>query len=322
VLLGNIFLFHNKHLLNKQALLVANRVSHVDATFLFILFDYTMVVKGDSGNQRDLLKFIRLAENNEVCEKELKEVLDNPSITAVVFPEDFATDGKVLLPFREWPFKLNVRIQPISIEVIRPFCITTSLLTSCWWSDLLWSFFCPFTIYQIKMDPDIMKQADQTTEQFIEKARRTIARKLTVECVDFTNDEINNFIMDKNGKERARRTMTSSAFAQQVAMVKEVLPNVPSDVIERDLRRTKCVDNTIVNFMEGIVTYKPVVEQKKEMKKKVTVRKTQQPPPSSSTAAARKPKFDWNQLKTFESRKLKFLEDARQRYVVKHQQAT
>merc|ERR1739838_992986 len=96
--------------------------------------------------------------------------------------------------------------------------ITTSLLTSCWWSDLLWSFFCPFTIYQIKMDPDIMKQADQTTEQFIEKARRL--------------------------------------------------------------------------------------------------------PPLSSTAAARKPKFDWNQLKTFESRKLKFLEDARQRYVVKHQQAT
>ncbi|CAH2299019.1 ancient ubiquitous 1 [Pelobates cultripes] len=53
----------------------------------------------------------------------------------------------------------------------------------------------------------------------------------------------------------AASVSSSTADSRMVQRVKEVLPQVPLSVIHKDLARTKCVDTTITNLLEGRVPF-------------------------------------------------------------------
>ncbi|XP_037245212.1 lipid droplet-regulating VLDL assembly factor AUP1 isoform X2 [Falco biarmicus] len=195
----------------------------------------------------------------------------NPPL--LLFPEEAATNGRAgLLRFSSWPFSILDVVQPVALQVQRPL-ITVSVADSSWITELLWTFFVPFTIYQLL-----------AMELGVVSTRLTAADK-TEHMKRLRHTSLLHFAPASSQPLAARPRIPSSltgvapedvrimAMAQRV---KEVLPHVPLEVIRIDLAQTNCVDTTIANLLEGRVPFFP---ESKEAG-------TDLPAPSTSQAAA------------------------------------
>ena len=115
--------------------------------------------------------------------------------------------------------------------------------------------------------------------------------------------------------------------------VKEVLPQVPIDVITRDLRITGDVDETITRLLDGTVKYTPQtatttpVQASSSQLSSKPVTSTDQASgnpssttdvPSLSTAASSFGKDSRERMKSLEERKKMLIEASRIRYLAKH----
>jgi len=88
---------------------------------------------------------------------------------------------------------------------------------------------------------------------------------------------------------------------RMAAQVSDVLPYVPQNVIVANLKRTRCVDITITNILDGTVKYTPLPQSVKESKP--TLKKTA---PNNFGVGS------------FMERKAKLIDEARERYIKKH----
>ncbi|KAM4899927.1 lipid droplet-regulating VLDL assembly factor AUP1 isoform 2-T2 [Sylvia borin] len=179
-----------------------------------------------------------------------------------------------------------------------------SLLTSCntsvadssWITELLWTFFVPFTVYQVRWMPSVPRQADERSEEFALRVQELLAMELGVVSTRITAADRTEhmkrlrhtsrlpFAPALSQRPAARPRVPPSlpgaapedvrvvAMAQQV---KEVLPHVPLEVIKTDLVQTNCVDTTIANLLEGRVPFFPESKETEDL-----------PAPSTSQAAA------------------------------------
>ncbi|NXP20330.1 AUP1 protein, partial [Scytalopus superciliaris] len=208
--------------------------------------------------------------------KEYSSHRGNPPL--LLFPEEAATNGRAgLLRFSSWPFSILDVVQPVALQVRRPL-VAVSVADSSWITELLWTFFVPFTVYQVRWMPSVPKQADEASEDFALRVQELLAMELGVVSTRITAADRTEHMKRLRHTSRlpfvpassqhlaaqprvppslprgAPEDMQVVAMAQQV---KEVLPHVPLEVIRTDLAQTNCVDTTIANLLEGRVAFFP-----------------------------------------------------------------
>uniref|UniRef100_A0A8C3R9I0 Lipid droplet-regulating VLDL assembly factor AUP1 n=1 Tax=Cyanoderma ruficeps TaxID=181631 RepID=A0A8C3R9I0_9PASS len=199
------------------------------------------------------------------------------------------------LPSSSWPFSILDEVQPVALQVRRPL-VAVSVADSSWITELLWTFFVPFTVYQVRWMPSVPRRADERSEDFALRVQELLAMELGVVSTRITAADRTEhmkrlrhtsrlpFAPALSQRPAARPRVPPSlpgatpedvrvvTMAQQV---KEVLPHVPLEVIKTDLVQTNCVDTTIANLLEGRVPFLPESKETEDL-----------PAPSTSQAAA------------------------------------
>ncbi|NXS29051.1 AUP1 protein, partial [Pomatostomus ruficeps] len=223
--------------------------------------------------------------------KEYSAHQGNPPL--LLFPEEAPTNGRAgLLRFSSWPFSILDEVQPVALQVRRPL-VAVSVADSSWITELLWTFFVPFTVYQVRWMPSVPRRADERSEDFALRVQELLAMELGVVSTRITAADRTEHMKRLRHTSRlpfgpgggpggswvppslpggAPEDVRVVAMAQQV---KEVLPHVPLDVIRTDLVQTNCVDTTIANLLEGRVPFFPESKEAGDL-----------PAPSTSQAAA------------------------------------
>ncbi|KAH1170303.1 hypothetical protein KIL84_001288 [Mauremys mutica] len=226
----------------------------------------------------------------------------NPPL--LLFPEEAATNGRVgLLRFSSWPFSILDMIQPVALQVQRPL-IAVSVADSSWITELLWTFFVPFTVYQVRWMPPVFRQADEPNEEFALRVQELLAVELGVVSTRLTAaDKAEHMkrlrhtpphlFAPASSQSLVVRPRASPSLAgvgplapedvritEMAQRVKEVLPHVSLGTIRRDLAQTNCVDTTIANLLEGHV---PLLPEDKDPEPGLLAPSTSQTPAASSS---------------------------------------
>ncbi|XP_019479124.1 PREDICTED: ancient ubiquitous protein 1 isoform X2 [Hipposideros armiger] len=191
-----------------------------------------------------------------------------PPTPLLLFPEEEATNGREgLLRFSSWPFSIQDVIQPLTLQVQRPL-VSVTVSDASWVSELLWSLFVPFTVYQVRWLRPVHRQLGEGNEEFALRVQQLVAKELGQTGTRLTPADKAEH-MKRQRHPRLRPQSAQSSFppssgpspdvqlATLAQRVKEVLPHVPLVVIQRDLARTGCVDLTITNLLEGAVAFMP-----------------------------------------------------------------
>jgi len=189
------------------------------------------------------------------------------SLPLLLFPEEDTTNGRAgLLKFSSWPFSLTDCIQPVALRVKRPL-IALSMPDSSWLTELLWTLFIPCTVYQVSWLTPVSKHDGETEQEMADKVQEVLACELGVACTRITKSDKAEHIKRKRHivpqtPASARPASISLSFMvpslgtedhriiRMAQQVKDVLPDVPLNVIARDLAKTNCIDTTITNLLE------------------------------------------------------------------------
>ncbi|XP_062837995.1 lipid droplet-regulating VLDL assembly factor AUP1 isoform X1 [Anolis carolinensis] len=295
---------------SRLRLLVANHITPFDHNVLSLLLSCgAPVLNGASGFlcwSRGFLEVGPTDSRSELLEslKAYSSQGGNPPL--LLFPEETTTNGRVgLLRFSTWPFSISDTVQPVALQVQRPFVsvllpwrlftdlsLSTSLpmhplqippksvADASWVTELLWTFFVPFTVYQVRWLPSVCRQAEETREEFALRVQELLASELGLVSTRLTAADKAEYL--KRLRHSPRNSYSSPApnqpavarsrappivaSAEDVHLmelaqrVKEVLPHVPLAVICKDLAQTNCVDATIANLLEGRVPFTPSEE--------------------------------------------------------------
>ncbi|XP_062501050.1 lipid droplet-regulating VLDL assembly factor AUP1-like [Corticium candelabrum] len=239
------------------------------------------------------------------------------STPLLFFPESTITNGRVgILKFSCQAFKIGVPIQPVSVMIHKPsfLPIAVSTVDSSRLADFLWGLFSPVSVYHIKILPVIEPVSGDIPENFAEKTQIVIADSVQLKATQFQLRDKLDIISQVHG---LLSTRSDSRLVGMVKQVKEVLPHVPNDVIQRDLQRTRCVDTTISNIVEGTIQFSP----------EAVPSSAQSRLPSSPVKAIASDRKKLGSLQpkpapyrplSLKERKKAFIEDARRRYLEKH----
>ncbi|XP_031825854.1 lipid droplet-regulating VLDL assembly factor AUP1-like [Nomia melanderi] len=249
----------------------------------------------------------------------IKQFLLTSKSNIVLQPEFGITNSRVaLLKFNSWPFTIEPSVQPIAIKAWRPefIPIRVTSLASTWWADVFWFMFVPYTVFTFKY-LKVMRNTD--SEVLVREIEKDIATTLGLKTSSHTVSDKAEFekrcIMEKTQSRRLNRRSSPNSqvihnieIQRMVQQVSEVLPLVPHNVILRDLLKTRNVDITIANILDGIVTYTPELSQ------------TSVAPSASCNQVQTSMVKDNSNLGTssFQERKAKMIREARERYIQKH----
>ncbi|KAL3276256.1 hypothetical protein HHI36_020971 [Cryptolaemus montrouzieri] len=254
-------------------------------------------------------------------------------------PEGKHTNGKALIKFEEYPFSFSTKVQPICISIERPFLdISVSSLGSSQLADVFFYMFSPLTNYKLKFLA-ILEKKNLSDEAFADIVRQNIALGLRVEAVDLTARDLIEWEKRQLAEQkriRSEQTITNPsgvpALRRMALQVKEVLPHVPLDVIYKDLFRSRNVDHTITNILEGRVQFVPEAPSSTSPRNPwPTTSSSSSPSGSTKTsrtvasssnslnmAASSFPKSAHERSKSFQERKEQLIANARKRYIEKH----
>ncbi|XP_059821737.1 lipid droplet-regulating VLDL assembly factor AUP1 [Hypanus sabinus] len=265
---------------------IANHITQFDHNVLsFITPCHTPLLEGRPGFVSWARGYLELGwvESRTRLVESLREYSSpEGEQTLLLFPEDEMTNGKVgLLKFSSWAFSVDSTIQPVVLTVKRPF-IAVSVVDSSWVAELLWMFFSPFTIYQVRWLPRMTQMEDESEEEFAVRVQEHLAMELGIVSTPHTKSDKLEYLKrmkhvapqeassGTNAPPSGARPRTflpglslSSLSAEDIRIagmakqVKEVLPHIPLNVIKMDLVTTKCVDTTITNLLEGRVQFAP-----------------------------------------------------------------
>ncbi|XP_047534917.1 lipid droplet-regulating VLDL assembly factor AUP1-like [Vanessa atalanta] len=236
---------------------------------------------------------------------------ESPSKPVLLQPEGGPTNGKGLLKFNDWSFPIGNRVQPIAITVERPFTNVTvhrpndKIDVFPWW-DALWFLWTPCSVYTLRALPALDRK-DDNDQEFVDRMRQAIADALQVEATPWSLCEVS----------RARRTPAVARRAPPPAArrVQEVLPRVPLADIVRDLEKTRSVDVTITNFLEGITPYTPIPEPAVEPQPSTSQAPPKYVSPAPTGVFSKSAK---ERQMSFQEKKAQMIAEARQRYIEKH----
>ncbi|CAK1586492.1 unnamed protein product [Parnassius mnemosyne] len=238
---------------------------------------------------------------------------DSPSKPILLQPEGGPTNGKALLKFTDWPFPIGNRVQPVAITVERPMTNVSVRRPSDSrdrfpWSDALWFLCAPATMYTLHALPPL-ERGDDDDSAFATRLRRTIAEALQIEATEFRWEDL------PGGRPAGRsRQGIANEMARMARQVREVLPAVPERDVLRDLARTRSVDVTITNFLEGIIPYSPEPQAAAEP----LAGPSHAPKYVTPVPTGVFPKSAKERQLSFQERKEQMIAEARKRYIEKH----
>lgn len=306
---------------NKQSrIIIANNVSVLDH---FVLYKATQALSPSVWEIPTVLSNALGLQMMDMTNKgtliaSIKQFLSTSKCSIALQPEFGTTNSRVaLLKFNSWPFTIETSVQPVTIKAWRPefTSIHLSSLASTWWTDVFWFMFVPYTVFTIKY---LKIKQNTDSEILVREVEKDIATSLGLQTSSHTVSDKAEFekrcIIEKTQNRRFNRSSPNSQvihsieIQRMVRQVSEVLPLVPHNVILRDLLKTRNVDITIANILDGIVTYTPDSTQ-------ATV------PPSTSLNQLQISTVKDNSnigTSSFQERKAKMLREARERYIQKH----
>lgn len=248
----------------------------------------------------------------------IRQFLSTTHCNIALQPEFSTTNSRVaLLQFNSWPFIIETSVQPVAIKVTRPAITPVHItsLASTWWTDVFWFMFVPYTVFILKY----LKIKRNTDHKLLARqVEYDIANALGLTPSSHTVSDKTEYekrcIMEKGhtrilpARESSNiqvfRNLQMQAMARQV---NEVLPFVPHNVILRDLLKTRNVDVTIANILDGVVAYTP------------------EPNSQTATSVASASKTQTSVTKdnsclgtsSFQERKAQMIKEARERYIQK-----
>ncbi|XP_066575802.1 lipid droplet-regulating VLDL assembly factor AUP1 isoform X2 [Amia ocellicauda] len=257
-------------------LYICNHVTQFDHNIINLLTSCnTPMAEGLPGFvcwARGFMELGMMSGRSEMAESLRQYCSTEGNLPLLLFPEEETTNGRVgLLKFSTWPFTVSDSVQPVALIAKRPF-IPLNTEESSWITELLWTFFIPFTVYQVRWLPTVSRQDGDSSQEFASKVQELLAMKLGVVSTQITRaDKIEHIKRKRHIAPRTTNSTHSGArprtnplgfmasnsgvedvrIAGMAQQVKEVLPDVPLSVIKRDLVRTNCVDTTITNLLEG-----------------------------------------------------------------------
>ncbi|XP_067884800.1 lipid droplet-regulating VLDL assembly factor AUP1 isoform X2 [Heterodontus francisci] len=264
---------------------ISNHITQFDHNILnFLTPCHTPLLEGQSGFVSWARGYLELGwmDNRTRLTEALRHYNSlEVTHTLLLFPEDETTNGKVgLLKFSSWPFTIDSTVQPVVLSVKRPF-VSVNVVESSWVTELLWMFFIPFTVYQVRWLPSMSQMDEESEEEFAVRVQEHLATELGVVSTQHTKSDKVEYLKrmkhmapqaasSANSQPSGARARTflpglsvSSLSAEDIRItgmakqVKEVLPHIPLSVIKMDLVNTKCVDTTITNLLEGRVQFTP-----------------------------------------------------------------
>lgn len=248
----------------------------------------------------------------------IKQYLSTSQCNIALQPEFGTTNSQVaLLKFNSWPFSIESSVQPVAIRATRPAIASVQVtsLASTWWTDVFWFMFVPYTVFTLKY-LKIKRNTDH--ELLAREVEKDIADALGLRVSSHTVSDKAEFgkrcIMEKTHSilpargSQNTQLMHNIEIQRMARQVSEVLPFVPHNVILRDLLKTRNVDTTIANILDGIVAYTP------EPSSRTTT------PVASASRTQTNTTKDNSCLGTssFQERKAQMIREARERYIQKH----
>uniref|UniRef100_A0A0B7AWK7 Lipid droplet-regulating VLDL assembly factor AUP1 n=1 Tax=Arion vulgaris TaxID=1028688 RepID=A0A0B7AWK7_9EUPU len=267
----------------KKKILVSNHVTNFDPFILTFLHPNVLVLDSPNcgKNQLKPSKTFDLPsdKNRDDVLIMVKEKIRDSEEALLFFPEKLKTNGKTsLLKFSQLPFDVDCPIQPITIQVKRFFFdISVSTFSSSTYEDLIWCLILPLTLFKIKYLPVTERKRDETREEFATRFQSNMAKSLGLTTSSYSHHDVTEYIKKKtvvnqegpSAKHRAkledvppsdsdRQVKTATLdleMERMVRQVKDVLPDTPTEIIVSDLKRTRDVDTSITNILEGKVEY-------------------------------------------------------------------
>ncbi|ESO93048.1 hypothetical protein LOTGIDRAFT_232810 [Lottia gigantea] len=332
--------------------IVSNHISIIDYFITDLVFPNQAPLENLPSIFIQLIsKFKKLPSNvnKDQLLNEVKSICQESPVPVLFHPEKTTTNGESgLLKFNTVPFELDHSIQPIAVQCKRPsyFEINITTLESSWYTDIFWCFFLPCTFYKIHILPVVQKKEDESCEELSERVRSMIADTINITTTDYTYSDKIDYIKqlhrtyshtsntnNTSHNNRPNDVQTSSkpvssnspvplssnpAINNMVQQVKTVMPHVPVQVILKDLEKTKDVDRTLTNILDGIVQFTP---EEPESQTTPTTNNTKQQTPCPSTQKFKSDSFGRttrDRHMSFEERKKAMIEAARQKYKEKH----
>jgi ancient ubiquitous protein 1 len=322
----------------KKKILVANHVSSFDPFILAFLHPNVLVLESP-GSVKNQLKPSNTVElpsdrNRSDVLTIVKEKITATEEALLFFPERLKTNGKSsLLKFSQLPFEVDCPIQPITIQVNRFFFdISVSTFSSSVYEDLIWCLILPVTLFKIKYLPVTERKRDETREEFAIRFQSNIAKSLGMTTSSYSHHDVKEYVKEKcalnqgpSVKHRAKleelqlqdssrqaqaKTSLDLEIEKMLRQVKDVLPDTPTECIIAELKRTRDVDTTITNILEGKVEYSQSNQE------------IGMPLSSPEGVSFKASKFETNasaRQMSFAERKQAMLEAARIKYRSKHE---
>ncbi|XP_067103246.1 lipid droplet-regulating VLDL assembly factor AUP1 isoform X1 [Osmerus mordax] len=324
---------NNPRLRDKRVkLYICNHVTEFDHNIINLLTSCnTPMLDGSAGFVCWARGFLELGP--VPAPAQLQEVLQRYSSSPgtpplLLFPEEDTTNGRAgMLKFSLWPFSVTESLQPVALQVKRPF-LSLSIPESSWLTELLWTFFVPYTVYHVRWLPAVSRQEGETLQDFTNKVQQLLAAELSVASTQITKADKAEHI--KRTRHVAPHINTSSAspiprgaqvrgvdeagLSRLALQVKDVLPDVPLSVITSDLVQTNCVDATITNLLERTEDFSSGPTGSSAFTSSRSSSSASSPPPAVKCFG----KSPVDRHMSLQERKEALYDFARRRYIEKH----
>ncbi|XP_054264589.1 lipid droplet-regulating VLDL assembly factor AUP1-like [Macrosteles quadrilineatus] len=241
-------------------------------------------------------------------------------VPLLLLPEETTTSGScALLRFSPLCANVAASVQPVCLKAWRPFHITTTTLAASFSTDLFWFLFSPVTVFRIRYLPVIHRLENETDEEMADRIALAVAKDLGIVTTKFSakdkQEYEKRYLVEVSRSKTSQQTARVSYELQRMAsQVAEVLPYVPYEAIIRDLSRTRSVDLTISNILEGSVRFTPVPPEQRAS----TSRSAPAAGSWSEGSSSSFPRSAQDRMMSFVERKARLIEEARKRYMEKH----
>ncbi|XP_010901749.1 ancient ubiquitous protein 1 [Esox lucius] len=327
-------------------LYICNHVTQFDHNIVNLLTSCnTPMLEASAGFvcwARGFMELGAISSQDEM-EESLRRYSSSPgTLPLLLFPEEDTTNGRAgLLKFSSWPFSLTDSIQPVALQVKRPF-LALSTPDAFWLTELMWTFFVPFTVYQVRWLPPVSRQDGESSQEFANKVQEILAAELSLVSTQITKADKAEHIKRKRHSAPPTTTLNLGArprpppfmvrssgaeerrISKMAQQVKEVLPDIPLRIITRDLAQTNCVDTTITNLLESTEEFPVEATGGATAGATSELRPAWRSPSSAAPASTIKPaancfgKSPVDRHMSLQERKDALYAYARRRYVEKH----
>uniref|UniRef100_A0A8B9KVR8 Lipid droplet-regulating VLDL assembly factor AUP1 n=1 Tax=Astyanax mexicanus TaxID=7994 RepID=A0A8B9KVR8_ASTMX len=259
-------------------LYVCNHVTQFDHNIINLLTSCnTPLLEGASGFlcwARGFMELGTVAGSRAEVAETLRGYCSAPGAQPLLlFPEEDTTNGRAgLLKFSSWPFSMADSIQPVALMVKRPLLSVVSIRTI---SSLLLISLNAVCVFREMWLLPVTRQDGESHQEFGNRVQKLLATELGVVATQITKADKAEHIKRKrhtvpqatHSNLGARPRTVAQGFlgsspgaedprvVRMAQQVKEVLPDIPLNVITRDLLQTNCVDATITNLLESTEQY-------------------------------------------------------------------